>query len=50
MPKRIVASSPEEILDTRVDEGSSRDEALTQSQNMASTEMMLASRPRRYER
>ena len=50
MSERIIALSSEEILDTRVDEAPSHVEALTQGQNRVSTEMMLASRPRSYDR
>jgi hypothetical protein len=50
MPKRIVAPSPEDILGTGVDEAPPRDEALAQSQNRGSTDIMLAAQPRIYDR
>jgi hypothetical protein len=49
MSGRTVAISAEEILNTRVGEAPSHDEAL-QSLSRAPAEMMLASRPRTYDR
>jgi len=50
MPERIIASSSGKILDTPVDEAPSHAEALMQGQSRASTEMMLVSQPRSYDR